>query len=371
MRQDYYRFVISPESIRGDFSATTYDNQNVGYYLPVSSVLSGGTDGVSLLTGLTVNILLRQNTVDLGYYSPFDGAVYQKDVVTNFIFSSTTEDPYRFYVYNTSSEFQKFLGLSSYVIDWGDGSPEQTIDNLTPNYLTHLYPQESKGYKIKLTQTNPWGVNIVEKDIVTPYVNVSSDNPNGTAFFVSRGGNWSGTPISYDYIFSGDSVNEVEAQETKNYISVPFNISGTTKSRITELKLYGDRSNMAPLFSQNYQLGVPVIANGQVWGMITNVEIGSFTAYTIQDVNYYDYSNGVTLFFEQSSGLTENNLTAVPIVKDEVLMNVIDQPQILSDVYVERGKISPYEKIQRMGEVDNLGDMINYGYGFFVIENKG
>jgi hypothetical protein len=24
----------------------------------------------------------------------------------------------------------------------------------------------------------------------------------------------------------------------------------------------------------------------------------------------------------------------------------------------------------RMGEVDNLGDMINYGYGFFNVENK-
>jgi hypothetical protein len=371
MKQDYYRFIISPETIKGDFSATTYNNQSVGYYVPMSSILSGGTDGSSLLTGLTVDILLRQNTVDIGYYSPFDGAVYQKDVVSNFIFSSTTEDPYRYYIYNTSSEFQKFLGLSNYVVDWGDGSPEEPINKFTPNNLSHLYPQENNTYTIKLTQTNPWGINIVEKKITTPFVNVQIPNPNGEAFFVPKGGNWSGTPISYDYIFSGDSVNEIEPQESKNYITVPFNISGTTKSRITELKLYGDRSNMAPLYNQHYQLGVPVIANGQVWGAITNVEIGAFTAYTIQDVDYYDYQNGTTLFFEQSSGLTENNITAVPITKDGVLMNVVDQPQIQSNVYVERGKISAYEKIQRMGEVDNLGDMINYGYGFFKIENKG
>lgn len=371
MSQDYYRFIVSPETIKGDFSATTYNDEKVEFYLPMNIVLSGGTNGSSLLTGLTVNILLRQNTVDLGYYSPFDGAIYQKDVVSNFIFSSTTQDPYRYCIYNTSNEFQKYLALSQYVINWGDGSTEEIVDEFTPNYFSHLYPQQNKTYTIKLTQSNPWGINIVEKTITTPFTEVQIINPKGTAFFVPKGGNWSGTPVSYDYIFSGDSVNEVEPQESKNYITVPFIVSGLTKSRITELKLYGDRSNMAPLYSPNYQLGVPVIANGQVWGMITNAEIGVFTAYTIQNVNYYDYQNGTTLFFEQSSGLTENNLTAEPITKDEVLINVVDQPQILSNVYVERGKVSAYEVLQRMGEVDNLGDMINYGYGFFKVENKG
>jgi len=51
-------------------------------------------------------------------------------------------------------------------------------------------------------------------------------------------------------------------------------------------------------------------------------------------------------------------------------LKVIDQPQIQTDVFVERGKNSAYERVQRLGEVDNLGDMINYGYGFFNVENK-
>jgi len=370
MKQDHYKFIVSPENIAGDFFTTKYHDQNVGFYLPMPEVLRGGIRGISTLTGLTVDILLRQNTVDIGYYSPFDGAVLQKDVVSNFIFSSTTEDPYRFYVYNTSSEFQKFLSLSDYVIDWGDGTPEQKINSLSPNNLSHLYSQQNKSYIIKMTQTTPWGVNIVEKKINVPYTEVDIPNPKGVAFFVPKGGNWSNTPISYDYIFSGDSVNEIEPQESINYTTIPFVVSGTTKSRITELKLYGDWSTFPPLFSHNYHVGTPVIANGKVWGMITDAQVGTYTAYTIDSFNYIDYENGRTVFYENSSGFTENNITAVPITKEEVLMNVIDQPQIQSNVYIERGKTSAYEVIQRMGEVDNLGDMINYGYGFFKVENR-
>ena len=95
-----------------------------------------------------------------------------------------------------------------------------------------------------------------------------------------------------------------------------------------------------------------------------------YTAYTINGVNYYDYSDGTTIFFEPSSGFTENNLTQRPITKDEVLLKVVDQAQIQTNIFIERGKNSAYERIQRMGEVDNLGDMINYGYGFFNVEKK-
>jgi hypothetical protein len=39
-------------------------------------------------------------------------------------------------------------------------------------------------------------------------------------------------------------------------------------------------------------------------------------------------------------------------------------------VYVERGKNSAYERVQRLGEVDNIGDLLNYGYGFFNVQNR-
>ena len=196
--------------------------------------------------------------------------------------------------------------------------------------------------------------------MTTPYVDVVPNNPNGEAFFIPAGGNWFETPISYNYIFSGDAVNVVSAQTSNNYTTVPFAVSGLTKSKLNELSMYGPFK---------FQVGVPVIKNGQIWGAITNTAT-TFTAYTINSVDYYDYIDGTTIFFEQSSGFTDSNLTVRPITKEEVLLKVIDQPQIQTNVFVERGKNSAYERVQRMGEVDNLGDMINYGYGFFNVEKK-
>ena len=367
--EDFYKIVVSPETILGDLFlvnlqgqnvTSSYSGQTVGVYSAMTKVVSSGPNNTSLLVGLTIPILIRQTAVDVGYYSPFDGAVLQKDVVANFIFSSTTSNPYVYNIYNTSSEFQKFLDLSAYKVDWGDGSPKQTITTYTPNSLSHTYSSASKQYNITLEQTNPWGVTRVSKKITTPYSEVVVNNPNGEAFFIPAGGNWVNTPVSYDYIFSGDAINEVSAQTSINYVTVPFTVSGLTKSSITDLALYG---------SQKYIVNTPVIKNGQIWGAITDMN-PIYTAYTINGVNYYDYSDGTTIFFEPSSGFTENNLTQRPITKDEVLLKVVDQAQIQTNIFIERGKNSAYERIQRMGEVDNLGDMINYGYGFFNVEKK-
>jgi len=138
-------------------------------------------------------------------------------------------------------------------------------------------------------------------------------------------------------------------------------VSGLTTSRVSELALYGPTT---------YQVGVPVIQGGQPYGVITDMN-PIFTAYTIQDVDYYDYVDGTSIFFENSSGFTSDMLTAVPITKDELLLKIQDQPQIVTDVFVERGKNTAYQQVQRLGEVSTLSELINYGYGYFTIENKG
>ena len=327
-----YNFIVSPENIERDLSVVNSNGISVGVYSGMSQIVSGNTYGTSLLTGLTVNILLTESAVDAGYYTPFDGAVMQKDVVSNFIFSSTTSDPYRVYVYNTSSEFQKFLDLSKYVINWGDGSQLQAVTAYTPSSISHVYPSANKTYTITLSQTNPWGVVKVEKNVTLPYSAVTIYNQQGTAYFTPAGGNWFGTPVSYDYIFSGDAVNVVSAQTTNNVEQVPFIVSGLTTSRVTELALYG---------SPKYQVGVPVIKNGEIWGAITNIS-AIYTAYTITGINFYDYADGTSIFFQESSGFTDSNLTAVPITKLESLLKVMDQPEILTDEFLERGKNSAY-----------------------------
>jgi hypothetical protein len=104
MEEQKYYFKISPENVKRDIVEVTYV-ENTGYaysadpccsitsvtpttltgftgvYSGMSQILSGGTNGQSLLTGLTVPILLTEVATDLGYYSVFDGAILQKQVI--------------------------------------------------------------------------------------------------------------------------------------------------------------------------------------------------------------------------------------------------------------------------------------------------
>jgi hypothetical protein len=109
-----------------------------------------------------------------------------------------------------------------------------------------------------------------------------------------------------------------------------------------------------------------VIQNGDIFGIITDMN-AVFTAYTIQDINFVDYSDNTTLYFLGSSGLTENHLVADPLVKDELLLGIVSEPEVQSDIFIDRGKNSALERIQRLGEVDSLRDLTTYGYGFFDV----
>ncbi len=388
MEEQKYYFKISPENIYGDLRLVQYTGDtdmydmsdpccpiltgetsvtgvdNIGVYTGMSYVLSGGTNGDSLLTGLTLPILFTETAVDMGYYSVFDGAVLQKEVINNFLFSGTTGSPYTYSFYNTSdTEFIKFLSLVTYIIDWGDGSPPVTITNTLP--ISHNYPASSSEYTVTMTANSPWGISKITKTITTPFDNVTISNPNGTATFTPAGGNWEGTSFNYDYIFSGDSNTYINDFLSYNYTTIPFLITGYTESTINDLAQYGPKGN---LYGGKFKLGIQITGTtgsvGTVWGPDPN---GLYIAYTINQIDYFDYED-FTLFMVYSSGFTQNDLIMTGLTKNEALINVIDQPEVQTNVFIERGKNSALEYIERIGEVDNVGDLEKYGYGFFTIK---
>jgi len=358
MEEKYY-IKISPESIKGDVVQEFFSGNTFGVYTGMTQILSGGTNGSSLLTGLTIPLVFRQTYENLGYYTPFDGFILQKDVVNNFVTDKDPNNQYTIRLYNTSDQYKGFLKLANYTVDWGDGNTEPLTSN-APQYLSHTYPNVSTGYTITLTQNNPWGQTIVEKKVYLPTTGVTVNNPQGEITFVPQGGNWSGIPISYKYIFTGDSSNTVASQRSNNFTSVPFVVSGFTSSRLNELKLYGKVS---------FDDTVTVKKQGQDYGKVNSMT-SAYTSYTINNVNYYDYPDGTTLYIANSSGLTSNELVASAITKQEVLINVVDSPEIQSEIFIERGKLSGFESLQRLGEVDNMGDLTSYGYGYFKINKQ-
>ena len=389
VEQKYY-FKISPENIKGDLVTVNYSGDtdyiydidpccpitgitentltgSTGVYTGMTYVLSGASGGTSILTGLTVPILLTQTGVDYGYYSVFDGAILQKEVITNFMFSATTGSPYTYYFYNTSDvELKKFLELTTFKVDWGDGTTIQTITGTAP--LSHNYPLGDNQYTITMTATSPWGISQVSKTITVPFVFVPNLDPFGVATFTPAGGNWSATSFNYDYIFTGDSNTDINDFYSYNYTTVPFTITGYTQSSINDLEQYGPKYMLA---EGKFKPGIQVTGTsntvGTYWGPDPSE---TYVAYTIDGVDYYDYPDGTTLYVIQSSGFTQDDLILSALTKNEALINVIDQPEIQSNIFIERGKMSALEYIERLGEVDNVGDLTKYGYGFFSVEKQ-
>jgi|694.fasta_scaffold04241_12 hypothetical protein len=307
METQFVSLRISQESLLTNRVKVDFSGDTIGIYSGIPQMMTASTyNGApsSLFTGLTIPILLTQTATNIGYYHTFDGAISQIDVVTNFIFSSTTSDPYKWYVYNTSDvKLNQFLSLSNYTIDWGDGSV-QTFNTYSPNSLSHLYPSNPSGYTITMRQTNPWGVTTVTKNIKTPYQIVPILDSKGTAYFTPIVGSWTGTPISYDFIFSGDTICEFCLDQSNSYIQLPFSITGVTTSRLNELSNYGPNK---------FLINAPIIQNGEVYGVVTTITT-IYTGYTIQNVDYYDYSDGTTIYALQTSGLTcdSNQVINIP-----------------------------------------------------------
>ena len=131
-----------------DVSGNTF-----GVYTGMTQILSGGTNGSSLLTGLTVPIVFRQTYENYGFYTPFDGFALQQDVVSNFITSGDPTNQNIIRLFNTSDEFKGFLKLSDYIVNWGDGNSEPLTSN-APQYLSHTYPNVTTSYTITLTPNN-------------------------------------------------------------------------------------------------------------------------------------------------------------------------------------------------------------------------
>jgi hypothetical protein len=364
METQYLRYKISPEVITGDVRTVIVDDVSYGIISGMTSILSGGTDGSSLLTDLSLPIPLFQTAIDYGYYSGFDKDILQKDVVTNFLFTQT-EGSYVVEFFNTSEITQKkLLSESTFQVDWGDGSPIQTISLIAPNSITHTYLSVPYTYNIVLKQSNPWGIIEVTKKVTVPFEIPTNNNPYGEVTFIPQGGSWSDIPVSYDFIFDGDELNTVSQQVSSNFTTVPFYVTGETKSKLSQLSLYGPQKYVSnqPIYSG---VGVNAVYVGTIFGIDPN---GEYTGYTINNIDYYDFSGGTTIYYAQSSGITSDMIVQSAITKNEYLLGVIDQPEIYSNVFIERGKESGNERIQRLGDIQNMGDLIKYGYKFFKIK---
>jgi len=353
---------ISPEVLKLDLSAVTYSAETFGYFPPLVDILSGGTNGDSLLTDLSIPILLTQNFEDIGYYSPFDGDLSQCKEDVNFLFEKGDASK-KICVYNTSDKRIKYLKKTTFQINWGDGSAINDIGTVS---ICHTYPNVANptSYKITISGQTPSGILSITKNVTVPFDLITPTNTLGTVTFANNNGSWSATPISQNYLNSFDSNNTIAAQVSSNFIPVPFIISGYTNSRLSELFIYGP-NKLGNVGTAQFPL---ITLKDGTTGKTDSVS-NDYTAYTINGMSYLDFPKGKSVFIVESYGITSDMIVESAITKFDFLMNIINDTEIQSNVFIERGKNSGIESFRRIGEVGSTGELETYGYNFFDVRN--
>ena len=306
-----------------------------------------------------VPIFLSQDFNDIGHYSVWDGNISQQEVFANFTFSGVSSGGMGILVSNsTDFGYYEELQKSPYTIDWGEGLPTSVVQLMYfPNLTTQdIYTYTTPGtYKITITQDSPWGPLSTEKIITVPLETypVMAGSPisvTNLTLQMDQTSPLTGPPI-YDALgnvigFSGSSTGYYNdypnmpldsATHINQYSGMTFGagsqggqpcftISGVTDSILGNFQTY--TSLNTPNLPPGYNEGVVVPIGGDVVDPITNGFLTGvygvitsattvYTAYTISSaanstgtaadgdtpINFWDFTNGITIFEATSCGL--------------------------------------------------------------------
>lgn len=291
-----------------------------------------------------IPITLDAKADELGIMVGFDGEVDQVEQLCNFTYKASGNT---ITVYNTTNtNTLKRVVDATFQINWGDSTTSSIsiLGNVTKTYST-------PGNKtISITMNSPWRVQTLSRTVNLPLA-IGNPTSLGTLSFTFP-------YTDYGVALSGS---------TKTPTALTFVAAG--KSRIIEKKLYG----------------------GNTYSGVTSTSLPGTTLtcskYTVDGLDYYDCSDGVTYItgkvpnhiINGTTGFTSYNsntdfaveyVTNKMLTRNEHFLGFISEPQVYSDIFVERGKMGVSEFNLRLGEIDNIGELDIYGNGFFVVKKQ-
>ena len=296
-------------------------------------------------TGLTFNlpIFLESSADEMGVMVPFDGDIEQVEQFCNFTYKGNGNV---ITVYNTTNTNKlKDLVNAIFRISWGDGTSNTlampTVYDTNLPYVSHTY--SSSGVKtIEVTVDSPWRVNKVKKQVTVPFT-----------------GSY-GIPTDLGTLSFTVPYSEPTTGQTQNYLQNYTTLTGQTentpngfkfmaigKSRIDEVRKYG---------SVDAYSGITITTN--------------YTGYTINELYYMDYPDGFTHITGTTASYQNEEVYQGMVTRNEHLLGFIDEPQIFSDIFVERGKQGIMERNLRLGEMDSVGEISVYGSGYFNVKKQ-
>lgn len=340
-----------------NWSGSIYNGPNINdvYYNITGSLSSGyykwnGVKWIDIqkkdaLDDFNLALFLENNADEMGVMVGFDGDIEQLEQIVNFSYTQTGKSVI---VYSTVNpdKIRKIVE-QNYTINWGDNTTstlsvnQGNIGTNLPN-VTHTY-LVSSGYIITVSLDTPWTKQKVSKKIVVP-ADIIKPNPLGTFTGATVPAYSNLTGQTQDYL------NNLDYTNNTGYTVSGFTYLALGKSRISEKKLYGNNTYSGVTYGTD--------------------EIGKFSAYTIDNLFYKDYSDGYTTITGTTSGYTREEVFNKLITRDEHFLGFVDEPAIYSDIFVERKKQSVLENNLRLGEIDSVGELDTYQNEYFIIKKE-
>jgi hypothetical protein len=181
----------------------------------------------------------------------------------------------------------------------------------------------------------------------------------------------------------------VEKDVTAYYTTIHPVVTGKTASRVEDVRSY-DNVNKYVLTVN----GIPFDTNAQVYTAYTGnsikgvdrvTSLGNPFTYvfgadkTDPNIGTVNQANGLvfqditgtssiyTSFSYKSEGWNAFDVSLSALTKEEYLLGIISAPEVESDVFIDRGIVTVYDRHLRMSEITNLDELVRYGKGYYNI----
>ena len=290
-----------------------------------------------------IPLFLDSSVDEMGVMVSFDGDMEQIEQLCNFTYKQSGST---ITIYNSvNPDKLRKITEQTFTINWGDG----TTSGLTVNsgIVGSNLPSVSKTYTgntqytITISSSTPWSTEVLKKTITVPSQYETIDNPLGTL---------TGITIPYTTL-TGRTINYLNDLEYTNTTGhTTFTYMAIGGSRIGEFRQYG-----TTVFAG--------LTSGSFSGSL-------FTGYTIDNLSYRDFEDGYTMITGTTSAFTKEEVFNKVITRNEHFLGFIDDPQVYSDIFVERGKQGVMENNLRLGEIDNMDELEIYGNGYFKVRKQ-
>ena len=102
--------------------------------------------------------------------------------------------------------------------------------------------------------------------------------------------------------------------------------------------------------------------------ILKNNRISEYILYVGTDypIKYIDFPDGTTIFkYKRSPDGISNESNYL------LYNNLVDEPKILSEVFIDRGVNNVFDPIKKLKNINNLNELIKSGLGFYKINTTG